>query len=312
MMRSEEAQSKLNRAEPSRAEPLLPSLRALRPDSYVETVDRTNGATISAFQARSAADFDWLEDAILANNYYEHPGVWVLGADADKRVVAEMLASFGASRTLELGCASGAVLDCLQQLGVIAEGVEISSMAIERASPSTRARIHHGDLLALDLPGEYDLLFGLDVFEHLNPQRLGRYVERIRQITSPNAYVFCNIPAFGDDPVFGTVFPYYIDGWKHDAAAGRHFSQLHVDDLGYPLHGHLAWADSAWWVGLFESGGFIREPEIEKALHRKYGDYLRKRAPARQSFYVFSKDGSAARRDAVIARISSHASAVIG
>ena len=147
----------------------------------------TNASNISAFQARSATDFDWLEDAILGNNYYEHPGVWVLGADADKRVVAEMLASFGALRTLELGCASGAVLDCLEQLGVTAEGVEISSMAIERASPSTRARIHHGDLLTLDLPGEYDLLFGLDVFEHLNPNRLNRYVDRIRQITSPNA-----------------------------------------------------------------------------------------------------------------------------
>lgn len=121
-------------------------------------------------------------------------------------------------------------------------------MAIERASPATHSRIHHGDLLSLDLPAGYDLLFGLDVFEHLNPNRIRHYVERIREITSPDAYVFCNIPAFGDDPVFGTVFPRYIDEWNADAVAGRHFSMLHVDEQGYPLHGHLIWADSGWWT----------------------------------------------------------------
>src|SRR5688572_1168032 len=131
MMRSEEAQSKSSRTATA---PSLPSLRALRPDAYLETLDRTNGTTISAFQTRSAADFDWLEAAILRTRYYEHPGVWVLGTDADKRVIAEMLAAFPSRRPLELGCASGAVLDCLERLGIVAEGVEISSMAIERAS----------------------------------------------------------------------------------------------------------------------------------------------------------------------------------
>ena len=307
MMRSEEALSRY-----ARTDAALPSLRRLRPDAYVATVDRTNGAAISAFQTRSAADFDWLENAILSNRYYEHPGVWVLGADADKRVIAEMLASFQPSRTLELGCASGAVLDCLEQRGVVAEGVEISSMAIERASPAVRARIHHGDLLTLPFSGTYDLLFGLDVFEHLNPNRLGAYIERIHQITTSDAYVFCNIPAFGDDPVFGTVFPLYIDGWDLDAAAGRPFALLHVDDDGYPIHGHLVWADSGWWTAQFGARGFEREPDIERAFHRKYDDYMRKRAPARRSFYVFSKDGSAARRDAVIARIAGQRSTTTG
>jgi hypothetical protein len=142
-----------------------------------------------------------------------------------------------------------------------------------------RPRIRHGDLLTLEFSGDYDLLFGRDVFEHLNPNRLGAYIERIHQITTDDAYLFCNIPAFGDDPVFGTVFPLYIDRWEHDAAARRPFSLLHVDQQGYPIHGHLVWADSAWWTKQFEAGGFIREAEIERAFHRKYDDYMRKRRP---------------------------------
>jgi hypothetical protein len=76
------------------------------------------------------------------------------------------------------------------------------------------------------------------------------------------------------------------------------------------LHGHLTWADSVWWTNTVRARGFVREAEIERAFHRKYDDYMRKRASARRSFYVFSKDGAAARRDEVSARISGQRSGV--
>ena len=65
------------------------------------------------FNVESPADFDWLEHAIIANGYYEKPGVWVLDVDFDKRLVAEMIAAFAPAAALELGCAAGAVLQCL-------------------------------------------------------------------------------------------------------------------------------------------------------------------------------------------------------
>jgi predicted TPR repeat methyltransferase len=49
---------------------------------------------------------------------------------------------FAPKRALELGCAAGAVLAALDDLGVCAKGVEISSMAIGRADERVRARIH--------------------------------------------------------------------------------------------------------------------------------------------------------------------------
>jgi hypothetical protein len=301
IMRSEEFRRTLGPAAPSS----LPNLVVQRPERYRRTIDRVNGSSMLVFNVETPADFDWLESAILQNGYYEEPGVWVLDVDFDKRLVAEMLAAFAPEEALELGCAAGAVLQCLDDLGIRGEGVEISSMAIAKAPDRVRSRIHHGDLLALDLPKRYDLLFGLDIFEHLNPNRLDAYIARIARVTSDDAYLFCNIPAFGTDAVFGTVFPFYVDGWAEDAAAGRPLRSIHVDDLGYPIHGHLAWGDAAWWTRQFEKAGFARDEAIERAFHRKYDAYMEKRSPARRAYFVFGKEGSRRRRDDVIARIAS-------
>jgi hypothetical protein len=299
IMRSEEFKRTLAPA----AHSGLPNLVAQRPERYRRTVDRSSGQSILVYETASRADSDWLEDAIITHGYYEKPGVWVLEVDFDKRLVAEMLSAFAPGAALELGCAAGAVLECLDDLGVAAEGIDISAMAVERASDRVRARIHQGDILSLDLPKTYDLLFGLDVFEHLNPNKLDAYLARLAAVTTDGAFLFCNIPAFGDDPVFGTVFPLYIDGWKDDAAAGRPFSRLHTDEEGYPIHGHLVWADAAWWSAQFARAGFTRELEIERAFHRKYDGYMEKRSPARRAFFVFGKSGSAARRAAVLGRV---------
>jgi SAM-dependent methyltransferase len=298
LMRSEEFIKTLRPSTPT-----LTSLRGIRPERYSETIDRSNGQTIAVFDAADPSDFDWLERMILEHKYYEHPGVWAIGVDFDKRTMAEILAAFAPQRLLELGCAAGAVLACLDDLGVEAEGVEISSLAIGLAPERVRSRIHHGDLLTLDLPAAYDVVFGLDVFEHLNPNRLAAYIARLWDISRQGSYLFCNIPAFGADSAFGTVFPLYVDSWAAEAAAGRAFSRLHVDELGYPIHGHLVWADCRWWVRQFEAQGFRREPGIEGAVHRKWDSYFDSRSPARKAFFVFSKQAAAGRDKAVIERI---------
>ena len=155
------------------------------------------------------------------------------------------------------------------------------------------------------------MVFGLDIFEHLNPNRIDSYIARIARIAAPDAYLFCNIPAFGRDEVFGTVFPYYVDGWDADAAAGRPFTRLHVDALGYPLHGHLAWADAAWWVERFVAAGFHREPDIERALHAKYDGYMERITPARRAYFVFARQPSADRRNRTIERIAANPSSAL-
>jgi uncharacterized protein DUF4214/methyltransferase family protein len=303
LVHSDEYTARLTAAARAQAGP-----RALRPERYRDMIDRTNGHVISVFEIEEPTDYDWLETRILEDGYYEKPGVWNLEIDTDKRVVAEMVASFAPPRALELGCASGAVIDCLLDYGVKAEGLDISWSALAQASPRVRWAVHHGDLMSFESPAPYDLVYGLDVFEHLNPNRLDAYVARMFHITSAGGYVFCNIPAFGSDPVFGTVFPYYIDGWEADAASGLPFSRLHVDAKGYPIHGHLTWADVRWWADRFEQAGFTREPEIERHLHAKYDEYMSRITPARRAYYVFSKTASAGSRSSIVDRIASQPS----
>jgi SAM-dependent methyltransferase len=280
----------------------LPDLRALRPERYVTREMLWTGEPVTAFRADEPADFDWLERMILAHGYYERDGIWTPDLNHDKQALAEIVAAFAPRRALELGCGSGPVLEYLRRTGVAAEGVEISRMAIARAPRGVRDRIHHGDLLALDLAGGFDVVVGLDVFEHLNPTRLDAYLARVHALLADGGHVFANIPAFGDDPVFGLVFPVYLRDWYEDLYHERPFRLVHVDDRGYPMNGHLVWADSRWWVARFERHGLRREPDVERAIHARYDQFFDRYAAARKAFYVFSRDGREADRARVIAR----------
>jgi 2-polyprenyl-3-methyl-5-hydroxy-6-metoxy-1,4-benzoquinol methylase len=288
----------------------LVDLRSLRPDQYFERQNQEPGTWV-LFQADGPEDFDWLETAILDSGYYDRPGVWRLEIETDKKLMAELVASLEPSRVLELGCASGAVLQCLHDLGVEAEGVEISGAAIEAAFPAVRGRIHRVNATEFELSSSYDVIFGLDIFEHLNPNRLGECLKRVEAHLAPGGFVFANIPAFGHDPVFGEVFPIYIDEWRADGDRGQNYRTLHCDELGYPLNGHLIWGRSDWWVAQFEAVGLRRQPEIEAGLHRRYDDYLAGATPARRSFYVFSKDAQPADITRIAAAINATGSAVL-
>lgn len=276
----------------------IQNLRELRPDSY-EVVSTSRGDTETVFTARDPGDFDWLERCILDYDYYEKPGIWTLAVDDDKRTMAAMVACLRPRRVLEIGCSSGAVLSCLRDRDIDAEGVEISAAAIRRADPHVRPRIHRGDLLDLAIERPYDLVFGLDIFEHFNPNRLDSYLLRVTELTEPGGFVFANVPTFGSDRVYGTIWQPHVPSWLDDLRDNRLFRQLEVDDDGYPLHGHLVWAGSEWWEQRFTATGLRRETDIEHALHTRFDSALRA-TPARMAFYVFSRDAVASRVREVI------------
>jgi SAM-dependent methyltransferase len=290
----------------------LPDIRPLRPEAYEARSPLWPGDALLVFHAREPTDFDWMEQMILRQGYYENEGVWSLELSRDKRAMAEIMAAFRPRRALELGCATGPVLHYLRAMAVECEGIEISGMAIERAFPDVRDRIHHGDLLGVDLAGPFELVFGLDVFEHLNPNRLSAYLARIAALLADGGYVYAALPAFGLDPVFGVLFPMYVRDWYQDVFLDRNFRLLHADASGYPLNGHLIWAHSRWWVDQFERHGLRREVAIERAVHERYDRFFDGYAPARKAFYVFSRNGRDAARDAVIDRVLSARSEALG
>src|SRR5215813_12920760 len=167
----------------------LPDLRPLRPDAYVARSPLWSGPDLLAFDAHNPSDFDWMERMILDHGYYEHEGVWDLALGFDKQAMAEIMAAFRPQHALEIGCASGTVLHYLAEVGVPCEGVEISRMAVQRALPDIQDRIHQGDLLTLPLTGPFDFIYGLDVFEHLNPNRLAEYLARAAALLGDGGYL---------------------------------------------------------------------------------------------------------------------------
>jgi 2-polyprenyl-3-methyl-5-hydroxy-6-metoxy-1,4-benzoquinol methylase len=277
----------------------LPRLQEIRPANFEAVRFASSEQTAMTFRVQDPKDHDWLEEMIVEHGYYEKPGVWSLAIDRDKQVIAEIISHFSARRCLELGCATGSVLKLLLQAGVEAEGVEISHMALALAYPEIRKRIHFGDLLKLDLKKDYDVIVGMDIFEHLNPNKISEYVKRCFSLLSKGGFLFTNLPAFGADKIFGEVFPPYLEAWRTEAAKDTLFSVLHVDDRGWPLNGHLIWTTPGWWQGIFEQAGFVREIKIEQALHDVYDPFFVSSAPARKSFFVFSKEAKSARTDQI-------------
>ncbi len=265
-----------------------------RPGNYVIEKNRSGDEKSRFFIAESPADFDWLESKITGNGYYERPGVWSFNIDEDKLMMAEIAASFRPAAVLDIGCSNGAVLKCLADRGIRGEGVDVSRLALDKAPDDIRDSIHLGDLLDVSLPRRFDLILGLDIFEHLNPNKLDAYLARAFSLLEAGGHLFTNIPAFGSDTVFGEVFPIDYPIWDADVSAGRIFRAVPVDDYGYPKNGHIVNAGTTWWVEAFERHGFLREPEIEREIHRRHDAAIDRISPARRSFYVFSKRGSSA------------------
>jgi 2-polyprenyl-3-methyl-5-hydroxy-6-metoxy-1,4-benzoquinol methylase len=284
----------------------LPELLSLRPENYQVRYTQDDNEEWRVFKVLSPADYDWLEKQILDHGYYDRLSVWSFEMDEDKKNTAEIALCFAPRNCLEIGCSTGGVLKILRDEGVAAEGVEISHMALAKALPEVRRSIHFGDLLDLALEPKYDLLLGMDVFEHLNPNRLGAYTKECRRLLGQDGgYLLANIPAYGRDEVFGTIHPYKLADWEQEARDPGLFSVVHADAEGWPINGHLIWADTHWWQGQFKAAGLLREMDIEHALHARYDDFFRSNSPARLSFYVFSAKRSRDNAREVIRKIDS-------
>lgn len=145
-----------------------------------------------------------------------------------------------------------------------------------------------GDIARLDLGRTFDIVYALDVFEHVRPRRLPELLAGAARHLEPDGVLIANSPAYGIDPVFGEPFPMYIPTWRRDADRGRPFRDLLVDADGYPLYGHLIWATAAWWTNAFASAGLGRDADTEAAVQRAHGSYF-DAVPSRRPMFVLRR-----------------------
>lgn len=237
-------------------------------------------------------DFDWLESKINANGYYERPGEWGFVIDTDKKIMAEIITGFHPKKVMEIGCYNGCVMKCLYDEGISCDGIDISTYAKDRAYPEIKNNIYTTDIMNFSPKVTYDFIFALDLLEHINPNKIPGTLKKILGLLEPGGLFYVNIPAYGADPVFGTIFEFSTQDWVSDYENESIFHKIPVDKKGYPIQGHLTWAGSNWWVKAFEDAGFTRMTELERKIHLKYDDIYTAISHARQSFFIFSLNKS--------------------
>jgi cytidyltransferase-like protein len=97
---------------------------------------------------------------------------------------------FRPARVLDVGCGPGALLQLLQEVGIVADGVDFSASARELAPPAVRERIRTAAVTDPALPADaYDLVICREVFEHLTVLELREAVRNICRVSSRFAYV---------------------------------------------------------------------------------------------------------------------------
>jgi len=226
-------------------------------------------------------------------DYYKPPASDIESAiiyddNEDKRVTAAMLvAAFGPKRALEAGCATGLLVKALRGAGVDAWGFDFSKWCFENAHPAVKDRVVWGDILDLGKHAgapPHDLVLTLDILEHLPPDRVPAALANLTALMAPGAILFAVIPAYGPNAFGPELYPLKYEGWKRDAAAGRPFRNIPLDDQGRPHLGHLTHATIAWWEKTMAEAGLDRLGEVERLLHQRFDDRLEF---ARRSFFVF-------------------------
>lgn len=191
------------------------------------------------------------------------------------REIAKAIASiFRPNKCLEIGCATGAIVRNLNELGIEAYGVDVSEWAIDN-------RLHDNVLLAgaENLPfedGSFDLIYSSHALEHIPPDLIDRALAEIDRVSNRAGLQFHMLPIVG-------TYPYDYD---HDIAR----SNLRAD----PTHNILEpmewwrerWAASGWYTlgmnvsffndtngGELSSGQFTlsRDGDDQALLSRAFG-----------------------------------------
>jgi SAM-dependent methyltransferase len=261
----------------------LPDLTKLMPQHY--RIEYAAHGACTVFHAGTDEDISLMERMIVEHRYYENLGVWNPRIDLDKRVTASIVRGLGARSCLELGCFTGPVLSVLEEAGLEVAGIEVSHLAFAMAYPNICSRLIYGDLLSTRLNRHFDVVVGMDILEHLNPLKLSRYFDRIAQIIPRTGYVLINSPMFGEDDVFGSVFPPYLEEWKQVGIVDF-WRDFDCSSTGWPMHGHLVWASVAWWERTANASGLVRDRVVEAAIQAELNEFFRLVAPARKSLFV--------------------------
>lgn len=183
--------------------------------------------------------------------------------------------SFPTGTHLDVGCATGFLVEALREVQYDAWGSDVSGWAVDHATHGAVGRLRRGDLTRR-LPfrsGLFDSVTALETLEHLPPEAIPAAMAELRRVC--RGYILASIPSFGPrdtgpDGWFQSKIPddrldtYYGYGPGYEGPVP--YEDLLRDVEGKPIEGHLTIASFSWWRNRFEDAGFVRMPELERSL----------------------------------------------
>jgi SAM-dependent methyltransferase len=208
--------------------------------------------------------------------------------------------NFRVTTALDVGCATGYLVEVLRELGIDAQGCDLSQYAVDQATEGAAGHLRVANLFAgLPWPdGSFDLVTALEILEHLPPDRVPIALAELRRVCG--AYLYATIPSFGrnrsgaDGHFEGKVRPERLDHYNQvgaDYLGPIPEPDLAVDADGQLVEGHMTIASFEWWTQAFADVGFTRCPEVERRL---YADIEPAGLEPFWNIYVFKVDGAPA------------------
>ena len=148
------------------------------------------------------------------------------------RLAGELTERYQGGTVLDLGCATGVLVRCLQSRGWNAHGIDISRWA---AANSVAPRILCADARALPYAASaFDVVISQDFLEHVDPCQLVRVTKEMVRVAKDSARLFQFIPFYAglDKPVASFV--------------------------------HLSTASKSWWdqfLGAIKGAELVKSPD---------------------------------------------------
>jgi cyclopropane fatty-acyl-phospholipid synthase-like methyltransferase len=257
-----------------------------------------DGRPVDLIQIEKEEDFDALWNNIVNTGYYNasyfdsHIDYKEDEVKFDSLFLASILKFLGPKSLLELGCGRGDVLFLLGLDKTIeVRGIEFSQDVLKKLWPLLIDKVDFGDILEVSNKYDsqkitFDTICAFDLWEHIHPQKLHDYIDSVVALARKDSLFFFNIPAVGEDKVFGEIFPLELEENRKKFNQRVPFDYLNAESLNpaIPANGHLIWAHSEWWQKQFEQHGLVRTEELERNIHTYFDEHL---FYARKSFYVF-------------------------
>lgn len=267
---------------------------------------------LSSWELRRALDRDFYDGAYFGEGRDPLDRMGLSGYEVYTRDTAHaneaayfLWKYFPAENSLDVGCATGFIVEALRELEIDAKGMDYSQYAVDHAARGAQGHLRSGDLLK-KLPFRretFDLTTCFETLEHLPPDQISNALSELRRVTKH--WLVCTMPSFGfnrfgphgwfRNKVPDDKIAYYRD-LGPDFEGPIPYEDLARDSNGKPVEGHLTIASFGWWIKQFQQAGFIYEGEM---VHQINQDLCRFHMLGYWNVYVFRTPDTPAHDSAV-------------